>query len=201
MFTGLVAAIGRIGSPRSRGRGLTFAVEHTLPGLAVQEGESIAVDGCCLTAREPISGRFLADLSSETLERTGGRLRWRAGRMVHLERALTVGDRLGGHLVQGHADGLVRVLALRKEPGGFASLRVSLPAEAALLAVLKGSVALDGVSLTISRRGGNWFEVALVPSTLEATLLGRRRPGDRVIVEWDHLARVALGAVRGPVRL
>lgn len=194
MFTGLVIGLGRLAGPRGRGAGLTLTVEHELPGGPVQPGESIAVDGCCLTADAPRPGRFDADLSPETLARTGGRGRWRAGRVVHLERALAAGDRLGGHIVQGHADGLVRVTGTRPEPGGFKRLRLELPADARAFVVEKGSVALDGVSLTVAARGGNWFEVALIPATLGGTTLAERRPGDRMIVEWDVLARVAASA-------
>ncbi len=198
MFTGLVAGLGRLSRPRPRGAGLTVTVEHALPGGPVEPGESIDVDGCCLTASGPVPGRFDADLSPETLSRTGGRMRWRTGREVHLERALRAGDRMGGHVVQGHADGLLRVQAVRREPGGWLTLRLELPADARPLAVPKGSVALDGVSLTVSRRGPAWFEVALIPTTLAGTTLGRRRAGDRMIVEWDVLARVALEAARTP---
>lgn len=196
MFTGLVAAIGRLAAPRARGAGLTVAVEHALPGEPVAPGESIDVDGCCLTAVDPRPGRFDADVSPETLARTGGRARWRAGRRVHLERALLAGDRLGGHVVQGHADGLVRVIGARRQPGGWIVLRCDLPAAGRGLVVEKGSVALDGVSLTVSRSGSGWFEVALVPTTLGATLLGERRPGDRLVVEWDVIARVARQSTR-----
>jgi riboflavin synthase len=194
MFTGLVAGLGRLARPRPCGAGLTITVEHALAGAPVASGESINVDGCCLTAAAPAAGRFDADLSPETLSRTGGRLRWRAGREVHLERALAAGDRMGGHVVQGHAAGLLRIQSVRHEAGGWLTLRLELPADARPLAVPKGSVALDGVSLTVSRRGAAWFEVALIPATLSATTLGRRRAGERMIVEWDVLARVALEA-------
>lgn len=198
MFTGLVTAIGRLEAPRARGAGLRITVVHDLPGGAVAPGESIAVDGVCLTADAPRAGRFDADVSPESLSRTGGRARWRAGREVNLERALAAGDRLGGHVVQGHVDGLVKLLAVRREPGGWTRLRFELPAHARALCVTKGSVALDGVSLTVAARAAGWFEVALVPATLAATTLPRRRAGERLVVEWDVLARVAAeAAARG----
>ncbi len=194
MFTGLVGAVGRLGRTRPRGAGLTVAIVHELPGGPLADGESVNVDGCCLTVSGTAPGQFTADLSPETLSRTGGRPRWRPGRPVNLERALAAGDRIGGHVVQGHADGLVRVLGIRRAAGGWATLRVDRPAAARGFVVPKGSVALDGVSLTVSRTGPGWFEVALIPATLGATTLGARRPGDRLVVEWDMLARVAAEA-------
>lgn len=194
MFTGLVTSVGTVRSPRSRGAGLSLSIAHELGGDPLAPGESINVDGCCLTVAGLRPGCFDADLSPETLSRSGGRGRWRAGRKVNLERALSLRDRLGGHFVQGHADGLLKVLAVRRRPGGWIDLRVALPAEARDVAVSKASVALDGVSLTIAACRGGWFETALTPATIAATTLGRRRAGDRVIVEWDVLARVAAAA-------
>jgi len=191
LFTGLVQDVGRIAATRRSGAGLAIEVRHSLPGEPPVRGESIAADGCCLTVTGTGPGFFRADLSPETLERTGGTRRWRPGRRVHLERALRVGDRVGGHLVQGHVDGEVRVLALRRVPGGGAVLRVELPRSARSAVVEKGSVALDGVSLTVARVGGGWFEVALVPETLRRTRLGRCRPGERLCVEWDVVLRAA----------
>jgi len=191
LFTGLVQDVGRIVAARRVGAGLDLEVRHALPGEPVEPGESIAVDGCCLTVTITRPGSFRADLSPETLARTGGSRRWRPGREVHLERALRAGDRMGGHLVQGHVDQEVRVLGLRRVAGGGAVLRVELPRGGRPLVVEKGSVALDGVSLTVARLGGGWFEVALVPETLARTTLGRRRPGDRLCVEWDVMLKAA----------
>ena len=198
MFTGLAAAVGELGAVRAKGGGLTVTVKHALPDGPIEPGESVAVDGCCLTAVAPGDGAFDADLSPETLSRTGGRLRWRPGRAVNLERALRAGDRLGGHIVQGHVDGLLRVAALRRGAGGFAELRLRLPAAARRYVVPKGSIALDGISLTVAKLGGDFFEVAVIPATLAATTLGRRRAGDEMIVEWDVMLRAAAAAAFSP---
>jgi len=196
VFTGLVEDVGRIVAVRRAGAGLAIEVRHSLPGEPLSRGESVAVDGCCLTVTGTGPGTFRADLSPETLARTGGTRRWRPGREVHLERALRAGDRMGGHLVQGHVDGEVRILSLRRVPGGGALLRVELPRDGRPLVVEKGSVALEGVSLTVARLGGGWFEVALIPETLARTNLGRRRPGERVNVEWDVMLKAAAGRGR-----
>ncbi len=200
MFTGLVGSRGRLLAARSQGAGLRLEVGHTLAGGPLALGESVATDGVCLTVAEPGPARFTAELSPETLARTGGAARWRPGREVNLERALAAGDRIGGHVVQGHADGLLRLLGRRRLPGGWAELRVELPARARAWVVEKGSVALDGVSLTVSRVGGSWFECALVPATLAATTLGALRPGDRLVVEYDVLAKVAAQAAQAATR-
>jgi riboflavin synthase len=167
-------------------------------GEPLRPGESVAVDGACLTVAELTAGGFVADLSAETLARsTLGRLR--PGRRVNVERALKVGERLGGHLVQGHVDATARVVATRPV-GEFVTLRIGLPASLAPEVVGKGSIAVDGVSLTVAALGEGWFEVALVPVTLAGTTLGERRPGDEVNLETDVLAkyvRRALGADGG----
>jgi len=145
------------------------------------------VDGVCLTVAGRARDRFHADVVSETLARsTLGALR--AGDAVHLERALRAGDRLGGHLVQGHVDGTVEVEWLRGR-GGERRLRVGLPRDLARYVALKGSIALHGVSLTVAALDAQGLEVALVPHTLERTKLGRVAPGARLNVEVDLLAR------------
>ena len=195
MFTGLVSSKGRLLATRRQGTGVRLEVGHGLTGGPRARGESIATDGVCLTVTDAAADRFAAELSPETLARTGGRARWRVGREVNLERALEAGGRIGGHVVQGHADGLIRLVGWRRLPGGWVEARFELPVEARGFLVEKGSVALDGVSLTVSRIGGPWFECSLVPATLGATTLGARRPGDRLIVEYDILAKVAAQAV------
>jgi riboflavin synthase len=194
VFTGIVGSKGRVLATRRQGGGLRLEVAHALAGAPLEPGESIATDGVCLTVTDPGEDRFAADMSPETLARTGGPARWRAGREVNLERALEAGGRMGGHVVQGHADGLLRLVGWRRLPGGWIEARLELPAAARTWIVEKGSVALDGVSLTVSRVGGAWFECALVPATLAATTLGARRPGDRLVVEYDVLAKVAAQA-------
>ncbi|GAB4375609.1 MAG: riboflavin synthase [Acidobacteriota bacterium] len=190
MFTGLVDHVGRIRELRLRGRGARLSVEHDWREEPPAPGESIAVDGCCLTAVAPTATVFEADLSAETLTRTGGPRRWRPGRPVNLERSLRAGDRLGGHLVLGHADGLARLIAVRRTPGDV-RMRLATPREGQGLVAGKGSVALDGVSLTVAATGPGWFEVALIPETLSRTTLAARRPGDLLVIEFDVLARYA----------
>jgi riboflavin synthase len=155
-------------------------------------GESIAVDGVCLTVAARGGSWFDADLSSESLQRTGGRGRWKPGREVNLERALRVGDRLGGHIVQGHVDTLARVLASEPHADGGAILRVELPGDGRAYVVEKGSIALDGISLTVARMGADWLEVAVIPATWQATTLRNRRAGDALTVEYDIIGKYAV---------
>jgi riboflavin synthase len=163
----------------------------------IADGESVAVDGVCLTVAGRGEGRFEADVVAETLARTTlGSLA--PGSAVHLERALRLGDRLGGHLVQGHVDGMGEVRELRRR-GGDVRLRMGLPLELRRYVALKGSIAVQGVSLTVAALDADAFEVALVPQTLSRTGLGRLQGGDRVNVEVDLLARY-LESLLGPTR-
>jgi len=194
MFTGLVETIGEVREVRRRSGSLRIAVSSSLPIDDIREGESICVDGVCLTVTGKRSGRFYADVVAETLARsTLGRLR--VAQPVHLERALRASDRIGGHLVQGHVDGLVEVEWLRGR-GDDRRLRVALPEELVRYVAPKGSIALHGVSLTVARLEGSGVEVALVPQTLARTTLGRVAPGDRLNVEVDLLARYLERLVR-----
>ena len=147
----------------------------------------MAVNGCCVTVAEPGAAGFAADLVAETLRRTalGGLA---AGAMVNLERPLPLGGRLGGHLVQGHVDGVASMLE-RTPVGDGEEVRIELPAELERYVVEKGSIAVDGVSLTVAGVGPGWFAVALVPHTLEVTTLGGRRRGDPVQLEVDLVAK------------
>jgi riboflavin synthase len=182
----MVAALGEARTFRSAGRGARIEVACSLAGEPMAVGESIAVAGVCVTA-SPTTGGFAADLSPETLRRTTlGRLR--PGGRVNLERALRLSDRLGGHLVLGHVDAVVAVGAARAE-GEFHVMRLGLPRDLAAEIAEKGSVAVDGVSLTVSALAEGWFEVALVPSTLAGTTLAALRPGDLVNLETDVLAK------------
>lgn len=188
MFTGLIEAVGTVERLARSGASATLGVSVTWPdGDVPKAGDSIAVNGACLTAVEPTASRFSADLSSETLQRTLFHAA-RPGQPVNLERALRLGDRLGGHIVQGHVDDVVRVLTIRPE-GDFQSWRLSLPAARADEIAAKGSVALNGVSLTVAKLGTDWFEVALIPTTLEATNLGGLRAGAELHLETDVLAK------------
>jgi len=188
MFTGLIETVGAAERITRSGAGAQLRVSATWPdGQTPAGGDSVAVDGACLTVLEPTAAGFTADLSPETLQRTLLD-RLRPGDPVNLERALRLGDRLGGHIVQGHVDGVVQLLSIRPE-SGFARWRLSLPREHATEVAAKGSVALAGVSLTVADLGRDWFEVALIPATLEATTLGRLRAGAKLHFETDVLAK------------
>jgi riboflavin synthase len=189
MFTGIVEGTGTVAALAAAADGSGARLEVAAPWLAgeLRLGESVAVNGCCVTVAEPTSGGFAADLVAETLRRTalGGLA---AGARVNLERPMTLGGRLGGHLVQGHVDGVARVLD-RAPIGDGEEVRIELPPDLDRYVVEKGSIAVDGVSLTVAGVGPGWFAVALVPHTLEVTTLGDRRPGDPVQLEVDVVAK------------
>jgi riboflavin synthase len=199
MFTGLIEAIGQVGRVRRIGAGARLEVGVRWPdGDAPRSGDSVAVDGACLTAVEPTADGFAAELSPETLRRTLlGELR--GGDELNLERALRLGGRVGGHLVQGHVDGLTRIVSTHDE-GGFSRWRLTLPAELSREVASKGSVAVHGVSLTVAAVGEDWFEVALIPATLQATTLRRCRAGSRLHLETDVLAKYVARRLAGAQR-
>jgi riboflavin synthase len=214
MFTGIVEGTGTVAAlaAAADGGGARLAVDAPWLAGRLEVGESVAVNGCCVTVAEATAAGFAADLVAETLRRTalGGLA---AGARVNLERPMALGGRLGGHLVQGHVDGVARVLDRRKvgpegsgEPQGGApvnrgeEVRFELPPELRRYVVEKGSVAVDGVSLTVAGVGPGWFTVALVPHTLEVTTLGERRPGDLVQLEVDVIAKYVERLVEGRVR-
>ncbi|HEU4382990.1 MAG TPA: riboflavin synthase [Anaeromyxobacteraceae bacterium] len=188
MFTGLVSDMGVVErvEPRQGGARLVLRPRR-IRADDLAPGESVACGGCCLTVVERGEGLVAFDAVPETLARTtlGA---WRPGTQVNLERALTPSDRLGGHLVQGHVDAVGEVLA-RTPEGQGARLVISLPASIAPLVAEKGSIAVDGVSLTVARALRDRFEVALIPETLARTTLGAAVPGQRVNVEADVVAR------------
>ncbi len=197
MFTGLIEAVGSVRRLARSGRGARIEIEVAWPDGAVPEhGDSIAVNGACLTALSPTAGAFAADLSPETLDRTLLD-EIPPGAAVNLERALRLGDRIGGHLVQGHVDAHVTIVAIHPE-GGFQRWRLSLPVEHAREVAVKGSVSLHGVSLTVSALGRDWFEVALIPETLGSTTLGKLAAGARLHLETDVLAKYVARRLQGP---
>lgn len=181
MFTGLIEATGRVAA-RSDGR---LTVESDLAGL--RPGESVAVNGVCLTIVESSGRRFTADLSEETLARTT-LATISGGDRVNLELPLEAGARMGGHIVQGHVDAVGRVSKLERL-GGSLEMWIHVPANLARYLVEKGSVAVDGVSLTVARLQGSVFAVSLIPATLDATTLVERNPGDTVNIEVDVVAK------------
>lgn len=188
MFTGLVSDIGTVAERANVDEGATFWLRCGYDVDSLELGESIAVDGACLTVAElDDEGRFAVEASPETLARTtlGDR---RAGDAVHLERALAVGDRLGGHFVTGHVDGIGTLRDRRRDENAWL-LDFEAPGEVARYLVEKGSIAIDGVSLTINEVEGARFGVAIIPHTAEQTNLADYRPGRRVNLEADLIGK------------
>ncbi len=186
MFTGLIADLGRVDALERDGQGATIVIATPLAG-EVAEGDSVAVNGVCLTATQVNGAGFQAQAMEETLRRSSlGSLE--VGAPVNLELALRADGRLGGHIVQGHVDGTGVVAAIREE--GFARvLEIDIEQDISRYLVEKGSVSVDGVSLTISALRKNGFSVSLIPETLERTNLGRAQVGARVNLEVDILAK------------
>lgn len=186
MFTGIVTDLGSLRTIEQRSDArFVFDTGYDTAEIAI--GASIACSGACLTVVDKGAGWFAADVSTETLSKTTLR-DWRAGTKVNFERSLRLGDELGGHLVSGHVDGVASVISKQPEQG---SLRIvfEVPSDLAKFIAPKGSVALDGVSLTVNEVEGSRFGVNLIPHTADATTLGGKQPGDRVNLEIDQLAR------------
>ncbi len=195
MFTGLVEEIGIIRAATRQQGGVRFVIsaERVLAGLEI--GDSVAVSGVCLTVVEKAADRFEVDAVQETLQRST-LARWTEGTAVNLERALAVGGRVGGHFVQGHVDGIGRVQDLQMRPPGY-WLTLQLSGACAALCVDKGSIAVDGVSLTIANVNEEVISVAVIPHTAEHTTLRRRRIGDEVNVETDLLGKYVQRLLNG----
>ena len=184
MFTGLVADLGTVTAVDASDAGVRLTVRTRLP---LEEGDSIAVNGVCLTATSLPDGGFTADVMHETLRRSSlGTLE--EGSKVNLELPLRADDRLGGHFVQGHVDGLGTIWDVREE--GFSHVvSIGAPPEIMRYVIEKGSIAVDGVSLTVSGLGEDWLQVSLIPETLERTTLGEATTGTPVNLEVDVLAK------------
>ena len=194
MFTGIVEELGtvRAVTPNAGGARIEIVAQQVLDDAAL--GASIAVNGCCLTVVELFDDGWAADAVTETLDRTAlGRLR--AGDPVNLERPVRAADRLGGHVVQGHVDAVGTVRARTPLPDGSTRMTVAAPASVLRYVVEKGSITVDGISLTVAalasleEGGSDGFDVAVIPHTLAVTTLGTRQPGDPVNLEVDVLAK------------
>lgn len=201
MFTGIVEELGEVTAVERLADSSRFRVRGPLVTSDAGHGDSIAVNGVCLTVVETADGEFTADVMAETLARSGlGALD--VGSRVNLERPMALGARLGGHLVQGHVDGTGTVL--ERVPGErWEIVRISLPAPLARYVVEKGSITVDGISLTVVEAAADSFTVSLIPATLALTTLGTKQPGEPVNLEVDVLAKyverlLAHGAVPGP---
>ena len=190
MFTGIIEELGEVVAWDQAGDAARLTVRAPIAASDAGHGDSISVSGVCLTVVDQGQDWFTADVMAMTIDMsTLSALT--PGRRVNIERAMQVGDRLGGHIVQGHIDGTATVVSIT--PGSaWRVIRFSLSPEEAPLVARKGSIAVDGVSLTVSAVGRDWFEVSLIPETLEATTLGTLEVGDRVNIETDILARHVL---------
>ena len=187
MFTGIVRERGRVARAAGEGDGLRLEIEAPETAAAASVGDSVAVNGCCLTVTALANRRLAFDAVPETLRRTAlGSLA--SGALVNVEPALRAGEPLGGHYVQGHVDGVGRVRS-RDNKGDGVRLEIEAPSELLRYCVEKGSIAVDGVSLTIAALGPDSFAIALVPHTLAVTTLGALRPRDAVNLEVDVLAK------------
>ncbi|MGE5232115.1 MAG: riboflavin synthase [Deltaproteobacteria bacterium] len=193
MFTGIVTAVGTVREARPEDGGLELVIEAPYPDL--EPGESVAVDGACLTVKALGSGWFGVHVIATSLDRTriGS---YTAGRRVNLERALRVGDRLGGHLVQGHVDG-TGVVARVVDRADARLLDIRVPTEVASVSLPLGAITVDGVSLTVNAvPAPNLIQVSLIPFTLQQTTLGERVPGDEVHLEGDTIGKYVRALLR-----
>ncbi|MGW8455264.1 riboflavin synthase [Streptomyces niveus] len=205
MFTGIVEELGEVTAVENLGDSSRFRLRGPAVTEDAKHGDSIAVNGVCLTVVDLAEGEFTADVMAETLKRSSlGALV--PGSRVNLERPMAVGDRLGGHIVQGHVDGTGTVVE-REASENWEIVKISLPADLTRYVVEKGSITVDGVSLTVVDAGPDYFTISLIPTTLALTTLGIKQPGDPVNLEVDVIAKyverlMASGAgdAQGPVR-
>lgn len=201
MFTGIIEELGEVLDWRPSADAARLTVRAPIAVSDAKHGDSISVSGVCLTVVDQGDDWFTADVMAETIAMSTLRA-VSAGSRVNLERAAQVGDRLGGHIVQGHIDGTSTLLGVT-QGSAWRVLRFSLAPHLAGLVASKGSIAVDGVSLTVSAVGDDWFEVSLIPETLAVTTLGRKSVGDAVNVETDILARhvarlISTGSIASP---
>ena len=187
MFTGIVTDIGRVRDVRETERDRRYEIQTAWDVSGIDLGASISHAGCCLTVTEKGTDWFAVEVSNETLSKTtlGA---WKAGDGVNLERAAKLGDEMGGHVVSGHVDGLGRVVSITPE-GGSHRLEVEAPAPLHRYIAAKGSITVDGVSLTVNSVAGQVFSLNIIPHTWDVTTLGRLKAGDPVNLEIDMLAR------------
>ncbi len=187
MFTGIILGKGTVVEKRSSGSGMIFSLESDVDLSDPEEGESIAVNGVCLTAKNISSRKFTVDISPESLARTNlGKLS--IGSKVNLERALRLSDRLGGHMVSGHVDAVSPVLE-RRPVGDFVQFTFGIPAGLSKYIIEKGSIGIDGTSLTVNSCDEKKFSIVIIPHTLEVTLMGTLREGDTVNIEVDLIGK------------
>lgn len=187
MFTGIIEELGHVAAIEPQGDAMRLTIEGPLVVSDVHRGDSIAVSGTCLTAIEFDNRTFTADVMQETLDKSAlGSLK--VGDVVNLERAMTSATRFGGHVVQGHVDGVGEVIG-REKSEHWEWLRVRIPVELMKYVVLKGSITIDGVSLTVNEVGNDHIGLSLIPETLALTTLGRKQAGDKVNVEADVMAK------------
>jgi riboflavin synthase len=187
MFTGIIEELGKIQSLEKRGDGAKICISAKIVAKETNEGDSIAVNGVCLTALEITENSFSADVSQETLDRsTLGSLQ--VGSSVNLERAVTPSTRLGGHIVQGHVDSRGKFLGAAQN-GEFWTVRVSYPKSIGQYLVYKGSISIEGISLTIANLTDDYFEIAVIPKTWQLTNLSTLKNGDAVNLEADVIAK------------
>jgi riboflavin synthase len=187
VFTGIVEELGEVVGKEDLSDAARFVIRGAVVTADAGHGDSIAVNGVCLTVVEVADGQFSADVMKETLDRSslGG---LSVGNRVNLERAAALNSRLGGHIVQGHVDGTGHVIA-RTPSKNWEVVRIALPTALSRYVVEKGSITVDGVSLTVSGLGHDWFEVSLIPTTLQLTTLGQAAVGTQVNLEVDVIAK------------
>jgi riboflavin synthase len=194
MFTGLIEDVGTIGGLRLQQKSAVLTVKTKLPVRSMARGASVAVNGACLTVVKKGLRSFTVDVSPETLQRTSLET-LTVGSMVNLERPMRLADRLGGHLVTGHVDGVGAVAAIEKQ-GEFTIITFEVPAPLGALLVPKGSVAVDGISLTVNVCRKQRFSVAIIPFTMRHTNLRARRVGDKVNIETDLIGKYVQSFMR-----